>query len=462
MPSTSQQSVEAPPVRSRIAAGGALAAGGLGLLALVLFAILDLPYVFAALLAATLATSALWVAATNRRFRWAAAGATVVLSVAAVVALVATGRSAAWFAVGLGGLAVAALLGRLALRWEVRRKLEERWHRVAGTRRGVVLINPRSGDGKAARLHLADEARRRGIEPVLLEPGDDLRVLVEGAVSRGADALGMAGGDGSQAAVAAVAAAHGLPFVCVPAGTRNHFALDLGLERDDPVRALDAFGPAQESTIDLAEVNGEPFVNNVSLGVYSGFVASDEYREAKRRTVAKMLPESRGTGSASLRSRHRRWRGAGHRCAAHPRLQQPLHVVEPGRVRLPRATWTRAASGSRPSRSAVPPTSIAWWRSRPLVIPSVSKVGASGLPRPRRLPGPPASPAALDGEARTWDPPLRFTIRPKALRVRIPLHEPGASPAFLRIPFARSTVVGLARVVAGRPSSAVPMSAGTS
>ena len=45
----------------------------------------------------------------------------------------------------------------------------------------------------------------------------------------------MAGGDGSQAMVATVAAEFGLPMVVVPAGTRNHLALDLGLDRDDVV-----------------------------------------------------------------------------------------------------------------------------------------------------------------------------------------------------------------------------------
>ena len=87
--------------------------------------------------------------------------------------------------------------------------------------------------------NLADEARRRGIEPVLLRQGDDLASAGGGRGHQGADALGMAGGDGSQAVVAAVAAEHGLPFVCVPAGTRNHLALDLGIDRDDPVDALD-------------------------------------------------------------------------------------------------------------------------------------------------------------------------------------------------------------------------------
>ena len=97
------------------------------------------------------------------------------------------------------------------------------------------------------------EARRRGIEPVLLRPGDDLRELAERAAAGGADVIGMAGGD-VPGLVASVAAAHGAAYVCVPAGTRNHLAMDLGLDRDDVVGALEAFGPAVERPMDLARV----------------------------------------------------------------------------------------------------------------------------------------------------------------------------------------------------------------
>ena len=97
-------------------------------------------------------------------------------------------------------------------------------------------------------------------------------MLVDEAVTRGADALGMAGGDGSLAVVAAAARAHPLPFVCVPAGTRNHFALDLGVDRDDLVGSLDAFAEGVERVIDVAEVNGRLFLNNVSLGIYGDAV----------------------------------------------------------------------------------------------------------------------------------------------------------------------------------------------
>src|ERR1039457_5538778 len=98
------------------------------------------------------------------------------------------------------------------------------WRPVDPPRRPVLFVNPRSGDGKAARAGGAERARAKGGEAVILAPGQDLDALAREAVAAGADALGMAGGDGSLAVVAAVAAAHGIPFVCVPAGTRNHFA----------------------------------------------------------------------------------------------------------------------------------------------------------------------------------------------------------------------------------------------
>ncbi len=147
-------------------------------------------------------------------------------------------------------------------------------------RRPVVVVNPRSGDGRATAAGLAEAARDRGIDVVVLRPGEDLAALVRGAVERGADALGMAGGDGSQAVVAAVAAEAGLPYACIPAGTRNHFAVDLGVDRDDVVGALDALVDGGERVVDLAEVNGRDFVNNVSLGVYAEAVQSSCYRTA--------------------------------------------------------------------------------------------------------------------------------------------------------------------------------------
>ena len=145
--------------------------------------------------------------------------------------------------------------------------------------RAVLFYNPHSGGGKAARFGAAEAARSRGIKPVELTRGADLETLVRAEVAAGADALAMAGGDGSQAIVAAIAAETGLPYACIPAGTRNHFALDLGVDRDDVVGALDAFVDGGERIVDLAEVDGRVFVNNVSLGLYATAVQREGYRE---------------------------------------------------------------------------------------------------------------------------------------------------------------------------------------
>ena len=143
---------------------------------------------------------------------------------------------------------------------------------------------------------MAAEARARGIEPIELGPSDDLERFVREAVAGGADGLAMAGGDGSQAVVAAIAAELDLPYACVPAGTRNHFALDLGVDRDDVVGALDAFVDGGERRVDLAVVNGRVFVNNVSLGLYADAVQREGYREAKLRTLLDTVPEVLGPG----------------------------------------------------------------------------------------------------------------------------------------------------------------------
>jgi hypothetical protein len=155
------------------------------------------------------------------------------------------------------------------------------WQPVDPPTRPALLVNPRAGDGTSSRFALPERARELGIEVVLLAPDDSYVDRVQAVVDGGADALGMAGGDGSLAVVAAAAAAHDLPFICVPAGTRNHFALDLGVDRSNVLGALDAFGHAVERRIDMGVVNGHPYVNNVSLGIYGEAVHQSAYRNAR-------------------------------------------------------------------------------------------------------------------------------------------------------------------------------------
>jgi diacylglycerol kinase family enzyme len=148
---------------------------------------------------------------------------------------------------------------------------------------GFLIVNPRSGSARPTAEELADAARARGIEVHLFREGEDLEEVARGV---SADALGMAGCDGSLAPVAGVAIERGLPFVCVPFGTRNHFARDLGLDRDDPIAALDAFA-GRERRVDVGRAGARLFLNNVSLGMYALLVHEREKHRRRREALAR-------------------------------------------------------------------------------------------------------------------------------------------------------------------------------
>lgn len=285
---------------------------------------------------------------------------------------------------------------------------------AARPRRPVLFWNPRSGDGKAVKFHLTDEAHARGIEPVELKPGDDLRDLVRQAIDGGADALAMAGGDGSQAIVAAMAADAGLPYACIPAGTRNHFALDLGVDRDDVVGALDALVDGRERRVDLAEVNGQVFVNNVSLGVYAEAVQRKGYREAKLRTIFNAVPDALGPDGQPPDLRWLGPDGREHLSGAALMVSNNQYRLRPGssgtRPRLDRATLGITVFGSDAENGGRSP--LTQWVTPEFEVGSGRKV-----------------PAGIDGEAVMLPAPLHFATRPGALSVRIASQHPGASPS---------------------------------
>jgi diacylglycerol kinase family enzyme len=149
---------------------------------------------------------------------------------------------------------------------------------------GFLLVNPRSGRASPTGEELAAQARALGVEAHVLEEGE---VAAEIARSAPAGALGIAGGDGSLAAVAEVAIERGAAFVCIPFGTRNHFARDLGLDRDDPIAALRSFGGV-ERRIDVGRAAERLFLNNVSLGLYARLVHRRERHRRRREVLARM------------------------------------------------------------------------------------------------------------------------------------------------------------------------------
>jgi diacylglycerol kinase family enzyme len=409
-----------------------------------------------ACLGLAIAAAAYAVTRTGAR-RSVAAVVAVLALVAPVVLVVAQGQL--WLVLLLVGLV--ALAGA-ATRYALGRDLKSLKSgptpgtAVGPAARPALLMNPRSGGGKVERFRLVEEARRRGIDPVVLAPGDDLLALAREAVGRGADVIGMAGGDGSQALVAGVAMAHDVAFVCVPAGTRNHLAMDLGLDRDDVVGALDAFGPALERRIDLGLVGDRVFVNNATAGLYAKIVQSPEYRDRKVGTALELLPRMLGPDAAPFDLRFTGPDGTEYQTAH-------LILVSNDKYELGRGE----GFGSRRRLDAGTLGIVAARFRSPGDIARFVQLQATG--RARRFSGwaewtdtsfelrsgQPVE-VGIDGEAILLDPPIRFRVAPGALRVRIPPRAPGYSPAAAAPTPGWSTITALLQTAAGRPVTIEP------
>ncbi len=413
----------------------------------------DVPVAVLAVGLVLVCSAAIWFALTRRGSRRALSAALAALSGIGLVVVLVTNWQGV---VVLVALLLLLFVFGLAARYALGPTGEMTVSGVAGVitpmdaaGAAVLIINLKSGGGKAERFDLAAHARRRGVETVVLQPGDDLLELAESAIARGAQVIGMAGGDGSQALVATVAARRDVAHVCIPAGTRNHFALDLGLDRDDVVGALDAFTEGIERRIDLACVNDRVFVNNASLGVYAKVVQSDAYRDAKLETWTGMLPDLLGPDAEPIDLEFTAPDGS--RCD-----DAPLVLVSNNPYRL-------ASFAGAGTRERIDTGQLGVLAARVRSAGDVSKfvalelVGQAG-----RFPGllswaseefevrstGPVE-VGLDGEAIVLDPPLRFASLPGALRVRLPKGV-GLSPAARVAALTTDNLRALLRVAAGR------------
>ena len=288
----------------------------------------------------------------------------------------------------------------------------------------ALIVNRWSGDGKAERFGLVDAAASAGVRTILLERGDDLAQLAHDAISAGADAIGMAGGDGSLGVVAGVAVERGVPFFCVPVGTRNHFALDLGLDREDPLAALDALHGGDEILIDYATAGDRPFLNNVSFGVYAQAVHQEGYRENKEETIAKALSDVAGRSEAQAALRYVTPDGESHERA-------PLLLVSNNRYHM-----TGPPDFGRRYRMDSGKLGVGVVTSLPqgkdIAVLRLAHTGAfhEWETTSIRLESDEPILAGLDGEAVEFASPLDVSIQPKRLRVLVPAGtRPGYVPA---------------------------------
>lgn len=366
----------------------------------------------------------------SRRGLVRAVGAVVVLAAIVLPALHVLAHRPAALAVSTLLLALSMASARFALLPTARRP--RRVHRYDAhpapfTGQAVLLVNSGSGRRAGSAGALAGQARRAGVEVIPVSPGDDLAELAERAVRGGAEMLGVAGGDGSMAPVAAVAARHGLPFVCVPAGTRNHFALDLGLDPDDPATAISAFGWGLPYRVDLGRVNGRPFVNNVSLGVYAALVRSRHYRRSKLRAMLDEMPDVIGP-AASVPV------GAPAMVGAEA-AQAHIVVISNNPYRLGgfgRSAWRPSLALGRLGIVRIRVDD--GWAAARLAVLELFRRGHLGADYAQwtaaqveiSLAEPTA--AGVDGEPATLLPPLRFESVPRCLLVRLPVPARRRSP----------------------------------
>jgi diacylglycerol kinase family enzyme len=285
-----------------------------------------------------------------------------------------------------------------------------------------LIINPAAGGTAGFLDGLTRAARGRGIRARVLGPGEDARLAAIAAAENGAEALGVAGGDGSVAAVAGVAVERGLPLVVVPTGTLNHFARDLGLDLVRPLRALDAFTSGQpERRVDVGRANGLPFINNVSLGVYAEMLGDAGYRRDKLRVALTKL------------------QGA----IADPELRRTLRITPPDEAPLEGvvavvvsnnpyefARWDRLGQRHRLDAGTLQVSAIdastLYELDRLLAgtllgavefRPGLRHWTSGGLEL--GVPGQ-SMRAGVDGEPFTFETPIRFSVDPGALRVLVP------------------------------------------
>ncbi|ORI20806.1 diacylglycerol kinase [Rhodococcus sp. 1163] len=363
-----------------------------------------------------------WFLTSRGVIRWISLAVALFAPIVVVVYLVRA--QLLWVVIlALGLAALAALCARAALAGGAADAPTPE-HTASIPERPFLIMNPRSGGGKVERFDLKKRAEALGAEVVLLEGPEtiDVETVARKAVERGADLLGVAGGDGTQALVAGVAAEYDLPFLVISAGTRNHFASDLGLDLADPGRCLDALSDGVELRVDLGTIDGRTFVNNASFGAYAQVVQSPAYRDAKTGTLLQMLPDVI----------------AGHDGARLIAHLGDLEIDGPQAVLVSNGPYRTHDLVGLGHRARLDHGLLG------VVTISVSSARqAVGLLRRTRRHGltqhlsgditvdadETMIPVGVDGEALMLGTPVRCTIIPLALRVRVPRVRPGVRPS---------------------------------
>ena len=394
---------------------------GLAVVIVVVFAGLkSLAMLAVGVAAAVVSLAAVYVFLSRRGvLRWLALAVFVLAPVAVIV--VYAFRDLLWVAiVAAAAWLLAGVTARLALAGDLPDWRMPEHPATPPARHPYLIMNPRSGGGKVEKFDLKRKAEDLGAEVFLFggpEPVDVIEVARQ-AVASGADLLGVAGGDGTQALVAGIAAEHGLPFVVISAGTRNHFALDLGLDREDPSACLGALTDGVELLVDLGMINDRVFVNNASFGAYAEVVESPAYRDDKLNTTLNLLPDLlQGHRGAQLVAR-----------VDDVEINAPQALLVANnpygtgdvaglgrRARLDRGTLGVIGVTVSSARQAV--DLIRGRHGTEVTVLTAKKIEITA--------DVPEIPVGVDGESLSVPVPVIGTVRPRALRVWVPRDRPG-------------------------------------
>jgi diacylglycerol kinase family enzyme len=397
------------------------ALAGLAIVSLVVVAGLKSLTMLAVGLAAAVASLASAYVFLSRRGLWRWLSLTVFIVVPIAVILVYAFRDLLWIAVLSAAIwLLGSMTARLALAGnQADWRMPERPAQPPA-RHPYLIMNPKSGGGKVEKFDLKRKAEELGAEVFLISGPEpvDVAEVARRAVEGSADLLGVAGGDGTQALVAGIAAEHGIPFVVISAGTRNHFALDLGLDREDPSACLNALSDGVELQVDLGVINGQTFVNNASFGAYAEVVETPAYRGDKLNTTLNTLPDLlQGHRGARLRAR-----------TDGTEIEAPQALLVSNN---PYGTGDIAGLGRRArlDRSVLGVVGVTVANARQAV----------GLLRGRHATGlsvlttkqieitadAPQIPVGVDGESILMSTPVSCVVSPRALRVWVPRDRPG-------------------------------------
>jgi diacylglycerol kinase family enzyme len=419
-PAVSAQSTPAQRWLARLS----FALAGLAIVILVVFAELRSLAMFAVgVVAAVVSVAAAYFVLSRRGIlRWLSLGLLVLVPIAVIVIFALGG--VLWVAIVSAGVwLLAGVTARQALTGDRPDWRMPEYPAQPPARRPYLIMNSKSGDGKVDRFDLKPKAEALGAEVFLFGGSGpvDVAAIARQAVANGADLLGVAGGDGTQALVAGIAAEHGLPFVVISAGTRNHFALDLGLDRADPARCLGALADGVELRVDLGVINGQTFVNNASFGAYAEIVETPAYRGDKMGTTLNLLPD--------LLQGHR-----GATLAAHvdgTRIEAPQALLVANnpygtgdiaglsrRARLDGGLLGVVGITVRTAGQAV--DLLRGSRADGVSVLTTKKIEITADAA--------QIPVGVDGEALTMSTPVTCTLTPGALRVWVPRERPGVPP----------------------------------